>query len=160
MRRKILAVLALMTAGMLMLTACTSSKTDDGSGEQNTAAESKTVETESAAEETEDKVENQTDAENGAAQENQEDIWTGSYLGDEESVTLKLNDDGTISFSFAQSGISGTAEVNGQEAVYSGDDDHILTFTMGKGMLSVAVSHAEGYDTSSSPLNGTYVPSY
>lgn len=85
------------------------------------------------------------------------DAWTGAYVGDEESVSIALLDDATISFSFAQSGISGTASVNGMQAVYNGDDHYVVVFNLNGDVLDVSVSNEEDYDASESPLNGTYV---
>ncbi len=86
-----------------------------------------------------------------------EDIWSGTYVGDGETVTVtKLGED-AISFSFAQSGISGTAAVNGYQAVYNGDDHHVVVFNISGTVLDVSVSSEEDYDASASPLNGTYV---
>lgn len=173
MRRKVLAVLALAAAGMLMLTACTSSRTENSAEEQTSAADRSATDTEAekpggdtAVQETEKPGSDAAATDKSAEDSSQsgenvaEDIWSGTYAGEQESITIALNEDGTISFSFAQSGISGIAEVDGYQAIYNGDDDHILTFSMGQGVLNITVSHAEGYDTSASPLNGTYVPSY
>lgn len=88
------------------------------------------------------------------------DIWSGTYTTGEETVTVRLSDANTISFSFAQSGISGTAEVNGTQAVFKGDDYHVVVFNMADGVLEVSVSSEEDYDTASSPLNGTYIPAH
>lgn len=87
-----------------------------------------------------------------------EDGWSGTYVGDGETVTVTKLDDGAISFSFAQSGISGTAAIsNGYQAVYNGDDHHVVVFNINGTVLDVSVSSEEDYDASASPLNGTYV---
>ena len=84
------------------------------------------------------------------------DGWTGAYAGNEESVSIALLDESTISFSFAQSGISGTASVNGMQAVYNGDDHYVVVFNKNGDVLDVSVANEEDYDASESPLNGTY----
>lgn len=92
-----------------------------------------------------------------AEQENMPaDIWSGSYEDADESVSVQLLQDGNISFSFAQSGIGGTAEVNGTQAVFHGDDYHVVVFNINGDTLDISVSSEEDYDTSASPLNGTY----
>lgn len=84
------------------------------------------------------------------------DVWSGSYVSEEESVSIALLDESTISFAFAQSGISGTASVNGMQAVYNGDDHYVVVFNLNGDLLDVSVSNEEDYDASGSPLNGTY----
>ncbi len=84
------------------------------------------------------------------------DAWSGTYTGAEETLTLALMDGGNLAFSFAQSGISGTAAVNGTQAVYNGDDHHVVVFNLSGDTVDVSVSSEEDYDASASPLNGTY----
>lgn len=182
MKRKGLILTALSVAAILTLTACTSSDSGEEKPLQSTSKETQgegtqdngTQDKEMQDKETQDNgTQQHTESQTGQQKAGsvtdetedknagiQEDIWTGSYTGDQEDVTLKKNDDGTFTFTFAQSGISGTAQINGSEAVYSGDDDHILTFQKEEGLLKITVSHADGYDTSESPLNGTFIPSY
>lgn len=88
------------------------------------------------------------------------DIWTGTYGNDSETLTVIYIDSGTISFAFAQSGISGKAEVNGYYAVYKGDDHHVVVFDISDNVIEVSVSNEEDYDTAASPLIGTYVKDY
>ncbi len=103
------------------------------------------------------------DAQDGASQEGSadgaavEDIWSGTYVSDRESVTVSLIDAKSFSFSFANSGIASVAEIDGATAVYRGDDHHIVVFEMNEGVLNITVSSEEDYDASASPLNGTYV---
>lgn len=85
------------------------------------------------------------------------DAWTGAYVGEEETVSIALLDESSLSFSFAQSGISGTASVNGMQAVYNGDDHYVVVFNLNGDVLDVSVSNEEDYDASESPLIGTYV---
>lgn len=85
------------------------------------------------------------------------DAWVGTYVSDSERVTVKKSDGDTISFSFAQSGISGTADIEQNQAVFKGDDYHVVVFSLNGTVLTVAVSSEEDFDASDSPLNGTYV---
>lgn len=87
----------------------------------------------------------------------QDDEWSGTYIADEETVTITMLDEETISFSFAQSGISGTAAVDGYQAVYNGDDHHVVVFNLNDNMVDVSVSSEEDFDASGSPLIGHYV---
>ena len=86
-----------------------------------------------------------------------EDIWSGTYASENESVTLTYVNADSISFAFAQSGISGTAKVDGYQAVYNGDDHYVVVFSINGDVLDVSVSNEEDYDASGSPLIGTYV---
>lgn len=96
------------------------------------------------------------DAEAAENENGQADIWSGSYEDTDESVSVQLQDDGNISFAFAQSGIYGTAEVNGTQAVFHGDDYHVVVFNISGDTLEISVASEEDFDASSSPLNGTY----
>lgn len=87
----------------------------------------------------------------------QEDEWSGTYISGEETVTIYQIDDETISFAFAQSGISGSAAVKGYQAVYNGDDHHVVVFNLDNDTVDVSVSSEEDYDASGSPLIGHYV---
>ena len=86
-----------------------------------------------------------------------EDIWSGTFTSDQETVTISLLDANSFSFSFANSGISSTAEIDGTQAIYRGDDYHVVVFEMNEGVLHITVSSEEDFDASASPLNGTYV---
>lgn len=83
------------------------------------------------------------------------DQFTGSFSkeDDSESVTLSLDNDTDLSFSFASCGIHGSAQVSGQTAVYKGDDDYTITFSVSGDILKVTVG---GDDASQSAINGTY----
>ena len=83
--------------------------------------------------------------------------WTGTYEGESgEVLTISSFDGSSISFSFSVSGISSTAAVSGNEAVYHGDDRVDVIFTFFGDAISIGVVSQEDYDMSSSPLNGTY----
>lgn len=86
------------------------------------------------------------------------DGWSGVYVSEKDRVTITLENADTISFIFGSSGIAGTAEVNGAEAVYCGDDQYILTFCIDEDYtLTVTVSGGEPGASADSPLNGTYI---
>lgn len=88
------------------------------------------------------------------------DIWSGTYVSDSESVTLSQVDSENVSFSFAQAGISGTAAVKSSgQAVFNGDDYHVVIFTISGSVLDVSVASEEDFDASGSPLIGTYIKS-
>lgn len=86
-----------------------------------------------------------------------EDIWSGTYASEQETVTITYTDTQSFAFSFANSGIASTAEVNGSQAVYRGDDHHVVIFEISGDILNITVSSEEDFDASGSPLNGTYV---
>ena len=85
------------------------------------------------------------------------DIWSGTYVADDETLTIAMVEDTQISFSFAEAGISGVADVRGSQAVYKGDDHYVIVFNINGTLLDVSVSSEEDYDASDSPLIGTYV---
>lgn len=85
------------------------------------------------------------------------DIWSGTYVTDDETLTIAMVEDTQISFSFAEAGISGVADVRGSQAVYKGDDHYVIVFNINGTLLDVSVSSEEDYDASDSPLIGTYV---
>lgn len=93
----------------------------------------------------------------GSTQGTVADQWEGTYVSEEERVTVKKADEDTISFSFAQSGISGTADIEQNQAVFKGDDYHVVVFSLNGTVLTVSVSSEEDFDASDSPLNGTYI---
>lgn len=85
------------------------------------------------------------------------DIWSGTYVADDETLTIAMAEDTQISFSFAEAGISGVADVRGSQAVYKGDDHYVIVFNINGTLVDVSVSSEEDYDASDSPLIGTYV---
>ena len=62
-----------------------------------------------------------TEAQDSEASAGQAEFTPGTYIGDGESITL-TEADGVLTFSFAQAGITGTAAIEKDAAVYSGDD--------------------------------------
>lgn len=207
MKKRILGMMALVLAGMLTLTACSSSDTDasdkaTGTGSAGTAQNASGIQevngttvdgavsnhTGSSSEQTgadstasgttdglpgtdgdssgngsgtsgdtgseDDREDSEDPGEEGTASQ---DIWSGAYIGAEETVTIAKLDEESISFSFAQAGISGTARVQGSQAVYNGDDHYVVVFNIQDTVLDISVSSEEDYDASDSPLIGTYV---
>lgn len=182
-RRVILAAFA--AAAALLLTACTSDseiQESDSAKQESQAADSAGM-TSDTAQDTSGAVSgnmqdasgtasgNTQDASGTASDDTQDalgtgsddaqgdiaDAWVGTYVSDSESVTVKKADEDTIAFSFAQSGISGTADIEQNQAVFKGDDYHVVVFSLNGTVLTVAVSSEEDFDASDSPLNGTYI---
>lgn len=88
----------------------------------------------------------------------QDDGWVGSYMNEnEETLTISAVDETTVSFAFTNAGIAGTAERDGNQAVYHGDDYHVAVFDYAGTDIKVSVLSEEDYDASGSPLNGVYV---
>ncbi len=198
MKHRALLLAAFAAAGVLLLTACTSSEegiaqdvrtessgnagasdagsTDDAAAQpgapQDTSGDAGAADTSGTLSQTEGQTEEKlpqagtdvteeagTEApqEDGAKEPGEEDIWSGTYASDQETVTISLVDAKSFSFAFANSGIASSAEVDGSTAIYRGDDHHVVVFEMNEGVLTVTVSSEEDYDASDSPLNGTYV---
>lgn len=172
---------AAVVLGVLLLTACGTAdqKKASGTGEQPSQSVSGTAQGEMAAptqpqgggeapvqggtaqteapvEETQEAsiptIDTQTEAPAGET-----DMWSGTYVGENDTVTLSKTSETALYFAFAQSGISGTAELNGYQAVYRGDDHHVVVFNINGTILDVSVSSEEDFDASGSPLIGTYV---
>ena len=201
MKKKAAALAALALAGVMILTACSSSEqeSDQQSAAKNDTIKSGTeVQTEEplqtvsgtqsvsgtavsvagesgstsdatatapAQSETAAVGETQTAQTSGTAVTEKEtesesadgDIWSGTYVADDETLTIAMAEDTQISFSFAEAGISGVADVRGSQAVYKGDDHYVIVFNINGTLLDVSVSSEEDYDASDSPLIGTYV---
>ena len=201
MKKKAAALAALALAGVMILTACSSSEqeSDQQSAAKNDTIKSGTeVQTEEplqavsgtqsvsgtavsvaggsgsssdataaapAQSETAAAGETQTAQTSGTAVTEKEtesesadgDIWSGTYVEDDETLTIAMAEDTQISFSFAEAGISGVADVRGSQAVYKGDDHYVIVFNINGTLLDVSVSSEEDYDASDSPLIGTYV---
>ena len=201
MKKKVAALAALALAGVMILTACSSSEqeSDQQSAAKNDTIKSGTeVQTEEplqavsgtqsvsgtavsvagesgstsdatatapAQSETAAAGETQTAQTSGTAVTEKEtesesadgDIWSGTYVADDETLTIAMAEDTQISFSFAEAGISGVADVRGSQAVYKGDDHYVIVFNINGTLVDVSVSSEEDYDASDSPLIGTYV---
>ena len=201
MKKKAAALAALALAGVMILTACSSSEQESDqqsaakndtikngtevqteeplqtvSGTQSVSGTAVSVAGESgstsdataaapAQSETTAAGETQTAQTSGTAVTEKEtesesadgDIWSGTYVADDETLTIAMAEDTQISFSFAEAGISGVADVRGSQAVYKGDDHYVIVFNINGTLLDVSVSSEEDYDASDSPLIGTYV---
>ena len=109
--------------------------------------------------------ENLSDEQLGALEEDPDSVedtegWSGTYLNEnDETLTVSIVVSETISFAFTNSGISGTAVLDGDgnQATYEGDDYHIVVFDFAGTDIKVSVLSEEDYDTSESPLNGVFV---
>ena len=201
MKKKVAALAALALAGVMILTACSSSEQESDqqsaakndtikngtevqteeplqavSGTQSVSGTAVSVAGESgstsdatatapAQSETAAAGETQTAQTFGTAATEKEtesesadgDIWSGTYVADDETLTIAMAEDTQISFSFAEAGISGVADVRGSQAVYKGDDHYVIVFNINGTLVDVSVSSEEDYDASDSPLIGTYV---
>lgn len=203
MKKKVAALAALALAGVMILTACSSSEqesdqqsaakndtikegtevqteeplqavsgtqsvngttvsTADGSGSTSDTASTAPAQSESTASDgtqtaqTSGATSNTTTTEAESESEDG-DIWSGTYVTDDETLTIAMTEDTQISFSFAEAGISGVADVRGSQAVYKGDDHYVIVFNINGTLVDVSVSSEEDYDASDSPLIGTYV---
>ncbi len=86
--------------------------------------------------------------------------WNGTFTSAEgETLSITPADETHIAFAFLNAGVSGEAEVDGNQAVYYGDDYHMVVFSYVEGAVEVSVLSEEDYDTSGSPMNGTYTRS-
>ncbi len=203
MKKKVAALAALAFAGIMILTACSSSSeqesgqqsaakndtikegketeaqtveqpqtisgtqsvsgtavsTPDGSGSTSatTGSASAQPETSSAAATQTGDGTSQTAAPETESESTDGDLWSGTYVADDETLTIAMSEDTQISFSFAEAGISGVADVRGSQAVYKGDDHYVIVFNINGTLVDVSVSSEEDYDASDSPLIGTYV---
>ena len=82
--------------------------------------------------------------------------WTGTYDGVSGEV-LSITEDGDgILFSFRNSGISGDASVEENNAVYSGMDGYTLQFCLSGAVVEVTAIDAEGQVDSQTAVSGTY----
>lgn len=155
------------TAGTIQISSDTITTSGQNTGVQNTADQTGSVDAGDQGIDSNDEPsgtiipdEDADAAENDIYEEESspmvQDSWTGSYIGAEETVNISLLNETTISFAFAQSGITGTASIDGQQAIYKGDDSYVIVFNINGTVLDVSVSNEEDYDASESPLIGTY----
>ena len=73
--------------------------------------------------------------------------WSGTYDSqDGGQLTITVDEADSLSFSFAESGIYGRAELSGNQAVYHGDDYHVIVFTRDHDVVYVSVLSDEDYD--------------
>ena len=84
--------------------------------------------------------------------------WSGFYVcSSGEKLTVTIDEADYIQFEFETAGISGKAELDGNQAVYHGDDYHVVVFDRNGDEIEISVLSEEDYDTSESPLIGTYI---
>ena len=135
--------------------------TAEGAGGSQDTVSYETETTQDDAQVSSENEANYTDDEFDALQEESagmDDGWTGTYISEnDETLTVSVVDAATISFAFANAGISGNAELDGAQAIYHGDDYHVIVFDYAGEYIQVSVLSEEDYDTSASPLNGVYV---
>lgn len=82
--------------------------------------------------------------------------WEGTYNSlSGETVTITQADEHTINFSFAVSGISGTADVEGNQAVYSGDDQMQVYFDHYDTSMEIYALNTEG-QVEETTFSGTF----
>lgn len=139
------------TAQTVTGTPQTTAQTNAPAAQQTQTTQNKPAETdeEEIAIELEGGDQGKDDAEDG------EESFTGLFEKPDgtESVNVVLENDTTISFRFKKSRINGTAKVSGDTAVYHGDDDYTITFTVADDELGVVVG---GEDGDRSAMNGKY----
>ena len=166
MKKSIAAVMGIAVSAALLLGGCASNTTDETKTESSADTSDVTSASDLDSLQTSDPPKEQTagaqdsDAQDTEAQDSeasagQAEFAPGTYIGDGESITL-TEADGVLTFSFAQAGITGTAAIEKDVAVYSGDDDHQIRFLQDGTILTVTVTGAQG-EESDSPLAGTYV---
>ncbi len=161
MKKSIAAVMGIAVSAALLLGGCASNTTDETKTESSADTSDVTSASDLDSLQTSDPPKEQTagaqdsDAQDTEASAGQAEFTPGTYIGDGESITL-TEADGVLTFSFAQAGITGTAAIEKDAAVYSGDDDHQIRFLQDGTILTVTVTGAQG-EESDSPLAGTYV---
>lgn len=94
-----------------------------------------------------------------AADEDGQEEFTGRFVRSdgEEAVRLVLESDQELTFTFRTSAINGSAKVEGNTALYHGDDGYTITFDVAEDMLVVTV---DGEGAEQSVMNGIYYRSY
>ncbi|MCR5160174.1 MAG: hypothetical protein K6C06_00225 [Lachnospiraceae bacterium] len=175
MKKRMIILCGLLTAALLM-TGCgqkgstgsgngaASSQTSDsgqaapddgsddasGSDEQDEASDDVVVSDDQAAEGMDAGDSDDENNEDGAVS----DSWTGTFnCASGESVSITLEEPETFSFSFASSGIAGQASVSGDTAVFHGEDNYTVTFSLSGDTLTVSSTDGEN---EGSAMDGTY----
>ena len=122
----------------------------EADGEQDDASDDVVVSDDEAAEGMDDGDSDEENNEDGAVS----DIWTGTFnSASGESVSITLEEPESFSFSFAVSGIAGQASVTGDTAVFQGEDNYTVTFSLSGDTLTV--SSTDGQNEGSA-MDGTY----
>ena len=82
--------------------------------------------------------------------------WDGTFAGsDGDMLSISTVDEHTLSFSFSASGIGGSADVEGNQAVYIGDDGNQVVFDLSGNSITVSVLNEEGQPEEAA-FGGTY----
>ena len=93
-----------------------------------------------------------------AGQDTEGTQWDGTYVSDAgETLAIQKTDEYSISFQFANCGISGTASVEGEQAVYHGDDNYQVVFEYCGGSIDVTASPVDQEDAEPSAVDGSYI---
>ena len=180
MYKHILAAAMLLTMSALLLSACGEKKQEEAQSPQGSqtadyqaaqepaamepnddgAAAEQIPDAQPVEEPTYDEI-NQNGDENPSDEEDGDDeaSWNGSFTSASgETLTLEGADGSTVSFAFAQCGISGSAQkdANTGNYVYHGDDSAVIIFSLSGDTIDVSVTSEEDYDMSESPMIGSY----
>ena len=103
---------------------------------------------------------NQNGDENPAEEQgDEEERWNGTFTSASgETLTISGADGSSLSFAFAQCGISGSAQKdeNSGSYIYHGDDSAVVLFSLSGDTVDVNVTSEEDYDMSESPMIGSY----
>ncbi len=87
----------------------------------------------------------------------EDDGWNGTFAGSAgETLTINVDGDSSLSFSFAVSGISGSADYAGDEATFAGDDGNVVIFENLGGSVEVSVVNESGAQEPSA-ISGSYL---
>ena len=175
MRKRMIIICGLLSAALLMTGCGQKSSTESGSGaassqtsDSGQAAQNDGADKASADAAQDEGSDDEIVADDQAAEgmdagdsddENNEDgavsdIWTGTFnCASGESVSITLEEPETFSFSFANSGIAGQASVSGDTAVFQGEDNYTVTFSLSGDTLTVSSTDGEN---EGSAMDGTY----
>lgn len=86
-----------------------------------------------------------------------EEGWDGTFANASgETLTVTTDGEYSLSFSFAQSGLSGSASVQENQASFSGDDGVTVYLENLGGSVEVSVINAEGTEEASA-ISGSYM---
>ena len=92
----------------------------------------------------------------GAGGETLTSDWDGVFgNASGETLTISTVDEYTLSFAFSVSGISGTAGMEGNEAIYNGDDGNQVIFSLSGTTIEVSVLNADG-ESEPATFSGTF----
>ena len=139
----------------------TTSQGDASQAQGDEASQNEPAEDSALAQNTYDVINQSGDLPDPAAAAEATDIaggqWDGTFSCDSgESVSIETADEYSISFTFAQSGLYGTAEKEGDSALFHGEDNNNIVFELSGDMLYVSITNDNGDPTGDSPLAGSY----